>query len=113
MKRLLCTTLLALALCTIPAHAQWHFGHSCSHPGVPPICLDVHSNHFGFNFSAGGGMTQLGPWYQYWPYQAHFQSPPPLGANMPPMSYQTLPPGFGQPGWGGYPQGIPTYWYGH
>jgi hypothetical protein len=41
-------------------------------------------------------LPQAGPWYLYWPYQAHFQVP---AAGVSPYfpAPMTLPPGFGQP----------------
>ncbi len=48
-----------------------------------------------------GAQTQLGPWYQYWPLEAHFQTPAmPQYPNWP--SPMGLPPGasFAIPGHG-------------
>jgi hypothetical protein len=62
----------------------------------------------------GGGMAQLGPWYLYWPLEAHYQVPAPTGypywpapMALPPGSPGGPPPGL-QPA--GYQQG-PYYWY--
>jgi hypothetical protein len=61
-------------------------------------------------FSPGGTSPPLGPWYLYWPYEAHFQTP-----AMPEYPYwgapQTLPPAMY--GWGGgYGGGAQTMPYG-
>jgi hypothetical protein len=86
--------------------------------------------------SCGGapGCCQAGPWYQYWPYEAHFQSAAPIaypywpqrmtlppanaGAYMQPQYPQAAPapqpvnyyPSFYQPV--GYYYQAPSYWYG-
>lgn len=69
----------------------------------------------------GGGPAQLGPWYMYWPMEAHFQTPAPTGYPYWPAA-QTLPNGAGavnrdvapayylQPA--SYSSGVPSYWYG-
>lgn len=82
MKRFAIATVLALALCAFSqnqASANGGFG----------------LGNFGFDLTGGisfrwlqnivggggggGGMqqvpAQLGPWYSYWPYEAHFQTP--------------------------------------
>jgi hypothetical protein len=71
----------------------------------------------------GGGPPQAGPWYLYWPLEAHFQTPAPTGYPYWP-SPQTLPNGtasvpitpgvppsayFQPTAYGG---GTPGYWYG-
>lgn len=44
--------------------------------------------------------THLGPWYLYWPYDAHFQSPAPTGYFTSPAP-MTLPPAmYGLDGFG-------------
>jgi hypothetical protein len=98
MRRILYAAVLAVPLCAAPAQAQTCF---CC-PGLPPTRLDG-SVTLRLNLWAGGGQTQLGPWYLYWPYDAHFQSPPPLGPSMPGPSFMTLPPQFGQGGQHGAP----------
>ncbi len=47
---------------------------------------------------------QLGPWYLYWPLEAHFQSPAPTGYPTYPTPY-SLPPGFQAP----RPQQMPQF----
>ena len=70
MKKLLAAALLALPLLAAPARAHglkimWQINNG------PPI--------------------QLGPWYQYWPLEAHFQVPAPC-------SYPYWPPPMTLPG---------------
>jgi hypothetical protein len=69
----------------------------------------------------GGGGGQAGPWYQYWPLEAHFQTP-----ALPAYPYWPQPMGlapgvsFGGPAQfhqenvqpAGYSQQTPYYWYG-
>jgi len=57
---------------------------------------------FHCNFNCGGVRASLGPWYAYFPYDAHFQMPAPVGMypNWPPM----FPPG--APAWA--PPGLPA-----
>jgi hypothetical protein len=93
MQRILWTAVLALPLCAQPARAQFN------HQLVPPVKLDGGIT-LNFNLFAGGGQTQLGPWYLYWPHEAHFQNPPPLGPSMPGPSFMTLPPSMGAPSMG-------------
>jgi hypothetical protein len=97
MNRVLWTALVALPFFAQPANAQFFQTHQ-----VPPMKLDTGIT-FNCSLFAGGGRTQLGPWYQYWPYEAHFQLPPPLGASMPGPSFMTLPPQFGHAPQAGQP----------
>jgi hypothetical protein len=87
MKKVFLAALLALPFVAVPARAQ------CC------ICLPC----FPFRVEAGASVNlrvchgcptsgcQLGPWYQYFPYEAHFQSAAPMGFPYWP-SPQTLPP---------------------
>lgn len=94
MQRMLWTALLAVPLLAQPAQAQMFCQKT-----LPPAHLDGGLT-LNFNLFAGGGQTQLGPWYLYWPYQAHFNMAPPLGASMPGPSFMTLPmPMAGQQNW--------------
>jgi hypothetical protein len=88
MQKRLWTALLAVPLFAVPAQAQYPGNN---HFVMPPTHLNGGLT-LNFNLFAGGGQTQLGPWYQYWPYDAHFQLPPPLGQSMPGPSFMTLPP---------------------
>jgi hypothetical protein len=102
MQRLLWAAALAVPLLAQPAHAQFFTAKT-----LPPANLDGGIT-LKFNLFAGGGQTQLGPWYQYWPYNAHFQMAPPLGASMPGPSFMTLPPPMmGQPPMTGQPPWTP------
>jgi hypothetical protein len=129
MKRLLFAALAALAVLPLAApsaraqccNGAFSFSGFCV-PGVliraqtfSPCCN--YGNGFspcGGAYGGGGGMQQLGPWYLYWPLEAHFQTPAPTGypywpspMALPPGSPGGPPPGL-QPV--GYQQG-PYYWY--
>jgi hypothetical protein len=91
MKRAMWAALLALPFAAPGVQAQ-----SLHDSLVPPMQLNGGLT-LNFNFFGGGGRTQLGPWYQYWPYEAHFQNPPPLGPGLAGPSFMTLPPSMGQP----------------
>jgi hypothetical protein len=57
------------------------------------------------------GCPTLGPWYLYWPYEAHFNAPAPVpgGGGYPYWpTAQTADFGGGNPG-----SYAPSYWYGH
>jgi hypothetical protein len=111
MQRLWWTAALAVPLFASSAQAQFFNPHP-----LPPAHLDGGLT-LNFNLFAGGGQTQLGPWYQYWPYLAHFQMGPPLGAASPGPSFMTLPPSLmgqqpmmmGQPPAMGQPTAPPTW----
>src|SRR5208283_5718891 len=87
----------------------------------------------GHGCGSGCGGCGAAPWYQYWPYNAHFQTPAPTGypywpAPMTAMGYGAAPmgPGAGPATYYGaapmppspvqpaayYPQ-APAYWYGN
>jgi hypothetical protein len=123
MKPLLRAGLLVLLVLAAPslAHA-W----TCP-PGQIDFGINAHCN----SFVANVGMTApLGPWYTYWPYNAHFQLPAPVGgwpywpvsvaavpnqgfvpSHQPPQVQPTYfqPSGL-QPA--GYSGQAPSYWYG-
>jgi hypothetical protein len=101
MQRIWWSAVLAVPLMASSAQAQQYFNNHT----LPPAHLDGGIT-LNFNLFAGGGQTQLGPWYLYWPYNAHFVMPPPLGPSMPGPVFQTLPPSMmGQP-----PMGAPPSW---
>jgi len=93
MKKILCVAVLALDLLAQDVLAQ------CCAPPCPPCrkpgfqlnwcCCGCSLNVF-----CGGGQTQLGPWYQYWPYEAYFQQPPPLGPATAGPGYMGYAPQF-------------------
>jgi hypothetical protein len=89
MKKTFLAALLALPLPAVAAHAQ--------------CCGGPHSGTFGMRFNffwgppgcgapGGNAPAQAGPWYLYWPMEAHFQTPAPTGYPFWP-SPMTLPPG--------------------
>jgi hypothetical protein len=122
MKKLIVAGLLALPLLALPSQARA--------TGCPGACWHVNSG-VNFNFSVSSGGPQAGPWYQYWPLEAHFVPPAPTCYPFWP-SAMTLPPGPGaappappqmptvpatplrptafQPV--GYTYEVPSYWYG-
>ena len=127
MRKLFGAALLALSL--LPGAASAHGFSGCG--GC--LCWNwpqfkIHAKcNFCFNISSccPGGGAQLGPWYNYWPLEAHFQTP--AFPNYPYWpSPQTLPgdaaalAGAGSPApfdIGGPPTGFsgqaPSYWGGH
>ncbi len=58
---------------------------------------------FHFNYNSAGCCATLGPWYSYFPYEAHFQMPAPVGlypqwpAQFPPPMNQPAQPAPGSP----------------
>src|SRR5207249_2993032 len=51
---------------------------------IPPFRIEAGANvHFRITSGAQGSPAQLGPWYLYWPLEAHFQYPAPYGAQYP------------------------------
>jgi hypothetical protein len=72
MKRLFAAALLALPLLAAPARATGCFGfYGC----LPPCKVDIGCNwKFGFQCGCAPGCG-AGPWYLYWPLEAHFQTP--------------------------------------
>jgi hypothetical protein len=94
------------------------------------------SPHVGANAGGGGGGTSAGPWYLYFPYEAHFQLPAPVGfpfwpgpvtaagaaeyfpaARPAPLQLpearplSPVPPGYSPVGYYYYGP-APSYWYG-
>src|SRR6516164_6509402 len=57
---------------------NWCNGPWCFSFGGCGVCLFNRNNMY---FQCGNccGMPTLGPWYQYWPYSAHFATPAPTG----------------------------------
>jgi hypothetical protein len=78
---------------------------------LPLAAASVHAEGWPFNIQAGGSFylrgangtaPQAGPWYLYWPLEAHFVAPAPTGypywpapQGLPPMTFggPTCPPG--------------------
>jgi hypothetical protein len=114
MKAILRACLLALPLLAAPTLA--HAWCCC------PTHIDAGiSGHL--NCCPGCCGTQLGPWYSYFPYNAHFQTPAPVGGwpYWPTGAPASIPPNgiltdtstgtpVVQPA--GYYGAAPTYWYG-
>ena len=110
MKQTLALAVLGLALMT---------GKASANGGFQPGYVGVNGNAtlaWGHGSPGGGGWGgggvqpyQLGPWYQYFPYEAHFMQPalpqyPYWGAHTLPNGLPYLTPG--QPGSGP----VPSYW---
>lgn len=118
MKKFLLAALLALPL-TALAQAPASAGDCCC-CSSPTICCN-----FGFKFKCwgccscccddcckpccgspcGGCGGCCAPWYSYWPYDAHFQTPAPTGypywpAGQAPMMYGSPPCAYGAPNYG-------------
>ncbi len=90
MKKLVFAALAAVPLFAVSVRAE-----GCGGCFFQPFRVNV-----GLNFSVspyypgGGAVSQLGPWYQYWPMEAHFQTPAPTGYPYWPAPL-TLPPNAG------------------
>jgi hypothetical protein len=86
MKKLLWACALALPFLALPAEAKaWYFGDYQIDSGAK-VWFNVYQY----------GKPVAGPWYLYWPYEAHFQVPAPgVSPYFPPP--MTLPPNFGRP----------------
>lgn len=104
MRRLIALALIALAAQAGAASAAgpgYAYGHGSTGAGFK---LRLFGGIGPSGLVNGGPYQQLGPWYHYWPYEAHFQTP-----ALPQYPYwpapQTLPPGQGFPGApnGGHP----------
>jgi hypothetical protein len=100
MRRLLALAIIILALTAGRASADWF------QPGYVQL-----NGGLSFSFGHANGVKpyQLGPWYQYWPYEAHFQQP--AIPQYPYWTAQGLPGGLpyiapGKPGHGP----VPAYW---
>jgi hypothetical protein len=79
--------LLCLSAFLIPARA-WAW---CP----PPLEVDAGINAY-FNVKRLDYHASLGPWYTYWPQEAHFQLPAPIGGQYPNWP-SPWPPGASQP----------------
>jgi hypothetical protein len=87
MKKLLCACALTLPFLALPSDAKaFCIGGYEFDTGARVWCNVKQMNCY---------MPQAGPWYLYWPYAAHFQTPAPGVSPFFPAP-QTLPPGFGQ-----------------
>ena len=73
MKQILWLGVLALPLCFLPraAHAEGL---------LPPIEVDAGVKAwFNCRVLDWHSCARMGPWYLYWPYEAHFQNSAPFG----------------------------------
>jgi hypothetical protein len=88
MKKVFLAALFALPFFAVPARAQNCFCLPCF-----PFRVEAGGNFYlkVYNGPMQSCGVQLGPWYQYFPYEAHFQSAAPIGFPYWP-SPQTLPP---------------------
>jgi hypothetical protein len=123
MKKLALAALLGLIVMAVAeSKAQaWGYcpGSGCSHqcgPGSWTFNFAGCSINIGIKGAAyvgcdGGccGWPGLGPWYLYWPYEAHFNAPAPVPGGGYPYWPTAMTAGSGG-GAGGY---APPYWYGH
>ncbi len=113
MKKLFCAVVLALPFLATPGEAKASWFGSWEIEGGAKVWLRVRQSSDCWGGGAGGfaggpgGAPQAGPWYLYWPMEAHFQVPAP-GA-VPYFSPMTLPPQFGGPS---LPPPVPAYWRG-
>jgi hypothetical protein len=69
MKAFFRAALLALPFLAVPSLANAQNGPSNFNAGI-----NCH-----FNYSNGGCGISAGPWYTYFPYNAYFQTPAPIG----------------------------------
>jgi hypothetical protein len=68
MRKLYYAAILALSFAAAPAHAQ-----ICN---ILPYKVDAGANcYLRITPYNACNQAQLGPWYQYWPLEAHFQTP--------------------------------------
>jgi hypothetical protein len=124
MKKLLFCCPLALALLAVPSSARasgllngpWKLGitnQTTFSFGCQSYTVGGGLNFFGYPGcpggpgGGGGGGAGAGPWYQYWPMEAHFQTPAPVGFPYGPSPMGL--PGMGGYGGGGYDGGHAGY----
>jgi hypothetical protein len=108
---------------TVPAY-RFDFGGKLWFKAYHPPCNGV-CGPCGLPTPVGGCANgacgpQLGPWYNYWPLEAHFQTPAvPQYPYWPPPQTLMGQGGYGQPGPANFhapvaPAGYaPAYWYGN
>src|SRR5262245_44509712 len=91
MKQLLWIGLFVLALGALPSRANACYG---------PVKVDAGFKlWFKVNCGNQGPLGYLAPWYTYFPYEAHFQTPAPTGLypHWPAPVPAPAPPGTGNP----------------
>ena len=91
MKKRYLAALLALPLFAVAAQADG----CCWFPSRIEAGVNFH-----FKVAGPGDyqVGQLGPWYLYWPMEAHFQTPAPTGYPYYPSSMTLPPTGVAGPG---------------
>jgi len=81
---------------------------------LPLVVGSLHAEGWPCNLSCGGSwyirggnglMPQAGPWYLYWPLEAHFTAPAPTGYPYWPSPQGIYAASFGGPA---YPPGVPV-----
>lgn len=98
MKRFLCASLFALPLLLPPGAA-----HAVGFNGPWPYKIEAGANAYFRVQKLPQQQQQLGPWYLYWPLEAHFQMQAPAAYGLYPQQ-QVLPPSFRPPIPAPYPQ---------
>jgi hypothetical protein len=127
MKNFLWAGLLGLALLTVPQGAQAQCCGGCCGPWQIQTGFN-----FCFRISPACPVPQAGPWYLYWPMEAHFGPPAPTGypywpsaMTLPTQAPNAAPPGMSMPLPPGPPapvnptcyqpvgyfSQVPSYWY--
>ncbi len=105
MKKLLLACAAGLALTLVPSQV-----HALGLVDVTGFGVKMrwYSPNGRFFYNYGGGLPAAGPWYLYWPYEAHFANPAPYGFPYWPTP-QTLPQANMAPGGppGTMPYGAP------
>jgi hypothetical protein len=119
-KKIFLAALLALPLAATASRAEdgCNWGFCFSGAAIPACRMNLHFSNPCCQPGSGGGCfgpPPFAPWYLYYPYEAHFQTPAPTGYPYWPMP-QTPPPGTF--GYGGppvspasYAPQAPYYWY--
>jgi hypothetical protein len=115
MKKLFLAALLALPFFAVSARAD---GCGCGGCCFLPCRVDAGVNfHFKVTGAGDYSVGQLGPWYLYWPLEAHFQTPAPTGYPFwpSPMALPQDAAAYGAPAAGnfqpaGYSGATPSYW---
>ena len=113
MKKLLTGVAVALLLATMSGDSR---ASGWIHPFKVQIGANAYFRVVPAQPNYGPPAVQLGPWYHYWPLEAHFQYPAPMAQYPYWGGNQTLPQGFtGQgysnlsPGYGGGYSAYPGY----
>jgi hypothetical protein len=96
MKRFCLAAAVAVALAAGLSTASAHAGGPVS--GSPWFSVDLPANCY-YKWGKPLPTFQAAPWYLYWPYDAHFQTPAPVFAGFAPPPTYPLPynpynPGF-------------------